>query len=165
MKKTQSAVLLVVMAIGLGLFSVPTVTSNEENAPGIKKDAARIERKFEIRNLARQIFNKADRREREAAENSPTVRKNNEDMMKELDKCFADADGRLGAVRRGKLSAYEARRLLDSCMNSAIKKNPNGRIISELRDEFVEEELKSLRDSMEEQGRRDLREEIRGLSV
>lgn len=161
--------LLSFMAASLGSVSTSV-------AADPKKDAARIERKFEIRKLARDIFDRASTRAEKAAEASPTIQANNDAMMARLSECNALAEDAMtkadevadSLTKRDLLR--QARVILDiedpnSCIRLAIDANPNGEIIDELRDEFIAEEIDRLRDTLDKRKRKELEAEIRALSI
>jgi len=139
------------------------------------EDAARIERKFQIRELAREIFDRADNRAREAAKNSPTIQRNNEEMSDKIDECSDLANELIEASKNAELPLYQRRELLEEarhalvgnrgCVSMAIQSNPNKGIIEELRNDFIEEELDRLNSTMEEPKLQDLRLEIQGIST
>ena len=155
----------------LGSFLIASVVAISAFAPiissfaGSEEDAARIERKFEIRELARQILERVDKRTEEAAKNSPTIQENNKVMLLEINVCLEQSDQRLKVIREGNLSAETSQGLLLECIEVATDKNPNDEILDELREEFINEEIEALRDSLEEPKRKELEKEIRELSA
>ena len=50
-------------------------------------------------------------------------------------------------------------------MDKAFKQNPNSKIIEELRDEFIAEELERLRKTLEKSKQKELKDEIEKLSI
>lgn len=158
MNKAYIATLFIFTALGLFLPVFPAITGSDD-------DIARVERKAEIRKLARDIYDRAYERARNAVGNSPTGKKNNKIMLGDIQKCTAESYKHIDAIRAGIMSADEAKRLLIECTNSAINKNPNSELISELRDEFIGEELERLRKTLEKSKQKSLKEEIRKLSI
>ena len=162
MNRVHVMVLLSITALVFGL--VPALAG-----AGAEDDAKRIERKFEIRKLAREIFDRADNRAKEAAKRSKTIQKNNEVWNKGIIICYKEATKALKAITKGELSAMRVERirvqsLLLECLRGVQEGNPNADIIKELRDEFIGEELEALRDMIEAPRRKELEEEIQELS-
>ena len=148
--------------------AVPSIAESEE-------DAERIEMKFEVRKLAREIFDRADKRAKEAAKLSESIQKNNDVMTRQLEECMAiskqalDKLDRTTSPRRkdellGK-SKWALSQEPNGCIRMAFDANPNSEIIDELREDFIEEELEALRDTFEEPRRKELESEIQGLSA
>lgn len=169
MRKICVVLLLSFVAASLGPVSIPV-------AAGPKEDAARIERKFEIRKLAREIFDRASTRAKEAARASPTIQANNDAMIARLNECHALANDaitkadKLAHSLAKKNLLRQARAILDienanSCIRLALDANPNAGIIDELRDEFIAEEIDQLHDTLDKPKRKALEAEIRELSI
>ncbi len=162
--------LVLAIAVSIAVFS-PSFSA----IAGNKEDAARIERKFEIRKLAREIYKKADKRATEAAKQSPTYQENNKKTVKAIQKCHVQANVLIKALESPSLTSLRFRELSskveeilngpDGCTFKAIKRNPNAQIIRELRDEFIDEELERLRGTLENMKRKELESEIRKLSI
>ena len=168
MNKAYVTVLLSVLALYLGLAPA-LVSANTED------DVARIERKFEIRKIAQEIWERADERTKKAAKQSKTIQENNERMIKQLDECMKISNQTLDELEKTPPSLLKDKLLKksnwalsqepDGCMGKAFSENPNSEIINEVRDEFIEEELEALRDTLEDQKWKELESKIRELSA
>ena len=167
MNKAHVTVLLSVLILSLGLAPAPVSAGSED-------DAARIEKKFEIRKMAQEIWESSDKRTKEAAKQSKTIQKNNEKMVKQLDECMKLSNRALDEFEKTPPSLLKDKLLKqsnwalsqepDGCMGKAFCANPNSEIINEVRNEFIEEELEALRDTLEDQKWKEQESEIRELS-
>ncbi|MCZ0942618.1 MAG: hypothetical protein OXJ53_06155 [Gammaproteobacteria bacterium] len=138
-----------------------------------QSDIERAERIQTIRDLARTIFERSHERATDAV-NLTAIGKENNQRMAELVKACSDVsiariEAATEALEQGKSTGHfdsnnELARATE-CIRDATSSNPNADVIADLREEFIEEELEALRDSMEEAAVEELRGEVQKWSL
>lgn len=158
-------------ALGVWLFTAvaaPTGLAAEQS------DIQRAEQKLAIREMARRIVEGAVERATDAVHHTAVGKENNEQQSRRITGCL---DGHLNLLR-AQTDAVKARTLrpeeadalegfddLTDCIEAAKNANPNAEIIADLRDDFIEEELQALRESMDEAALDEVREEVKEWSI
>ena len=133
-------------------------------------DIDRVERKQAARDLARAIFERADKRAKDAVAASPSGKTKTQeqvDAVIELMRACTDlAKAELEAVKEGRsvgITPPSSDCIKDA--TEALKRDPNAELIAELRAEFIEEELEALRESMEEAAIEEVRSEVEEWAI
>lgn len=138
-----------------------------------QSDIERAERIQAIHDLARTIFERSHERATNAVNQTAAGKENNQ-RVKDLNLACLEADTtRLDMHNKARMRGEAVGRLdLDSnwaitkeCMQDAENSNPNAEIIAYLRAEFIEEELETLRDSMERAVIEELRDAVQEWSL
>ena len=159
------AALLIAMTVGLHIPSASAIAGNDD-------DIARVERKAELRKLAREIYDRANKRAKDAVLKSSVGKKFRAEVMKAFNDCISTAKTMMKASEQHGISNYRRRTLLNraesilmSCPNK-IKMPPEIKsLIAELRGEFIAEELERLQNKLDKPKQNELNEELRKLSI
>ena len=156
----------VFVAVAFCLVGTAALAASDE-------DIARAEREFELCEIARDVFERAENRARDAVLASSAGSKLRDDVAKALDECMAAAselteaakDRRKSFDERRALLA-ESRRTLLSCPDLVSEMSTrNDDLIAKLRDQFIAEELESLHAALEEKDYAILESAVREYSI
>ena len=141
-----------VILIGICLSPAATIAANQE-------DVARAEREFELREAARELFDRADKRAKDAVSESSAGKELREKVSAAFDECLAEGNAltQAGGDRKRSLDErrsllVQGRRLLLSCPDLLSElSSGNADLIAKLRDDFIAEEIERLRGVVDDQ--------------
>lgn len=146
----------VVLVVSIGLLA----THDRTTWAADQTDIERAERIQTIRDLARTIFERSQKRAVDAVNQTAAGKENNR-RLAELEKaCF---EAYIARIKLDRPASNQA--IMEECLRDARNNNPNAEVIADLRAEFVEEELEALRDSMEGAAAEELRDEVQKWSL
>lgn len=163
MKKCSVHTNGLLLAICLALVSSQVLGSSGE-------DISRIERKFEIRKLAKEDYQRADKRALQAAMSSPTLKDYIQNCIETKRNTFGIGKEFLDSMPESYVERYmrRVRSWEKDCKDHVMQRRSDVvNIIDELRSEFIEEELDHLLDSSREpeKKRKEIEAEIQKFSA
>lgn len=141
-----------VILVGVCLSPAGAIAADEE-------DVARAEREFELREKARGLYDRAEKRAKEAVRKSSAGEELRKKVMAALAECMAESEALEKAAEDRKRPGNERRALLDRSQRVLLScpdrmgeaSSGNDHLIAKLRDDFIAEEIERLSSVMDDE--------------